>query len=244
MDINPIKIRSLVNAVIDEIINQIKLGKLKPGDKLDSQRVLAKKFNVGVGCIREAIQALNHSNIVEVKPAKGVFISDISIESLLNPIRIIIPLANINKEKLIELWNARMALERGAITDIIANIKNEELLELEEIFNNMANLLEEKDLDSYNYEDLKFHSFLIKCTHNSILEQLYKFINDLLTEIFKTNISDIDLAKKSFGFHKKIIEGIRKKDKGATDNALKKHIEISKSDIVNTFCINNKHKSI
>ena len=240
MDINPIKIRSLVNAVTDEIINQIKFGKLKPGDKLDSQRVLAKKFNVGIGCIREAIQALNHSNIVEVKPGKGVFISEISIESSLNPIRVIVPLADVNKEKLIELWNARMALERGAITDIIANIKNEELLELKKIFNSMSDLLEEKDIDSYNYEDLKFHSFLIKCTHNSILEQLYKFINDLLTEIFKTKISDLDLAKKSFSFHRNIIEGIRKKDKIATDNALKKHIEISKCDIVKTFIKNNK----
>jgi len=240
MDINPVKSKSLVNAVTDEIINQIKLGKLRPGDKLDPQRELAKKLNVGIGCVREAIQALNHSNIVEVKPGKGVFISEISIESSLNPIRVIVPLADVNKEKLIELWNARMALERGAITDIIANIKNEELLELKKIFNSMSDLLEEKDIDSYNYEDLKFHSFLIKCTHNSILEQLYKFINDLLTEIFKTKISDLDLAKKSFSFHRNIIEGIRKKDKIATDNALKKHIEISKCDIVKTFIKNNK----
>jgi len=240
MNINPVKSKSLVNAVTDEIINQIKLGKLRPGDKLDPQRELAKKLNVGIGCVREAIQALNHSNIVEVKPGKGVFISEISIESSLNPIRVIVPLADVNKEKLIELWNARMALERGAITDIIANIKNEELLELKKIFNSMSDLLEEKDIDSYNYEDLKFHSFLIKCTHNSILEQLYKFINDLLTEIFKTKISDLDLAKKSFSFHRNIIEGIRKKDKIATDNALKKHIEISKCDIVKTFIKNNK----
>jgi len=243
METNPVKSKSLVNAVTDEIINQVKLGKLKPGDKLDSQRELAKKLDVGIGCVREAIQALNHSNIVEVKPGKGVFISDISIESLLNPIRVVVPLADVNKEKLIELWNARMAIERGAITEIIANIKKDELLELEEIFKNMSDLLEEKDIDSYNYEDLRFHSFLIKCTHNSILEQLYKFMNDLLTDIFKTKISDIDLAKKSFSFHKKIIEGIRKKDKEATDDALKNHIEISKFDIIKTFSINNKHKS-
>jgi len=239
MDISPIKSKSLVEIVSDEIINQIKLGKLKPGDKLESQRTLAKKFNVGIGCVREAIQALNHSNIVEVKPAKGVFISDISIESLLDPVRIIVPLADVNREKLIELWDARMAVERGAIVDIITNISNEELLKLEEIFKNMSDLLEQNNIDAYNFEDLKFHSFLIKCTHNSILEQLYKFINDLLIEIFKTKISNIDLAKKSFGFHKKIMEGIRKRDKGATDEALKKHIEISKSDIVKTFIKNN-----
>ena len=244
MKIGPIENKSLVRAVTDKIINLIKRGELKPGEKLPPQRSLAKQLNVGMGCVREGIQALSHLQIVDVLPGKGVYVSkNFSIESMLNPVRIVMPLEKVTSDKLIELWNARMLLERGSVTDIIENIDEDEVRELERIYKNMVNLLEEEELDSYNPEDLKFHSVLIKSTHNSVLEQLHKFIYEILLEVFKTKISSLEIAKKSLKGHKIIINGIKNRDKEYLDNALKKHIEVSKSDVLKTFNDNlsNKH---
>ena len=49
--------KSLVQAVIDEIVYRIKKGELKPGDKIDSQRELANHLTLARSCVREAIQA-------------------------------------------------------------------------------------------------------------------------------------------------------------------------------------------
>lgn len=56
MDLKPVKSKSLVQAVIDELLLQIENGSLKTGDKISSQRELADKLKVGRSCIREALQ--------------------------------------------------------------------------------------------------------------------------------------------------------------------------------------------
>lgn len=243
MKIKPIENKSLVKAVTDEIIGLIRQGDLKPGEKLPPQRVLAKQLNVGMSCVREGIQALNYSQIVDVFPGKGVYVNEnLSIVSLLNPLKIVMPLQEINSSKLIELWNSRMLLETGSALYIIENIKKDEVKELEKIYRNMIVLLEKEDLDSYNSEDLKFHSVLIKSTGNHILEQLHKFIYEILLEIFRIKISSIEITKISLKGHGKIINGLKKKDKEYLEKVLREHIEVSKSDILKEFNNNLRNK--
>lgn len=50
--------------------------KLQPGDKLPSQNELRLKLNVGATTVQRAIDALTKSNILEVRPHKGVFVKN------------------------------------------------------------------------------------------------------------------------------------------------------------------------
>ena len=47
------------DTIIEKILSDIEKGRLKPGEKLDGQRTLAKKYNVGMSSIREALSALS-----------------------------------------------------------------------------------------------------------------------------------------------------------------------------------------
>ena len=58
-------------SIINNILSDIKEGELRPGDKLEGQRKLAKKYNVGMSSIREALSALSILNIVKTKHGKG-----------------------------------------------------------------------------------------------------------------------------------------------------------------------------
>jgi GntR family transcriptional regulator, transcriptional repressor for pyruvate dehydrogenase complex len=229
----PVKGKSLVKAVIDEIIYQIEQGNLKPGDKLDSQRCLTKNLNVGIGCVREAIQSLSLAGIVSVRPGKGVYINDISMESLLNPAQINIALSFKSKKEIMDFCDAREVIEIGAIKYIIKHIKEQDILELERLLDEMSKFIEENNTDLYRICDFKFHHLLIKSTNNKTLTNMYEFLSELLLESFQlksTNSKNItERGKKE---HQEILKAIKSKDEKMIDLTIKKHLDNARVRII------------
>ena len=59
-------------------------GKYKAGSQIPSERELAEKYNVSRIPIREAIDQLVNSNILETKPYIGTFVTDLKNVDLLS----------------------------------------------------------------------------------------------------------------------------------------------------------------
>src|SRR5215471_13373055 len=99
------------NKVYEEVALQLErliLKKLKPGDKLPSERELAETLVVSRSSIRDAIRSLELMGLVAPRQGAGTIVREISSESLVNP------LANAlkRKEELIgELLDFRKMLE-------------------------------------------------------------------------------------------------------------------------------------
>ena len=74
--------------IINSILEDIKESKLKPGQALPSQKELCKKYNAGRGSVREALQALEIVDILEVKSGIGVFVKNFSLNTFFNPARL------------------------------------------------------------------------------------------------------------------------------------------------------------
>src|ERR1700727_3064345 len=76
------------NKVYEEVAKQIErliLKKLKPGDKLPSERELAEKLQVSRSSIRDAIRGLERMGLVEPRQGAGTIVRELSAESLVNP---------------------------------------------------------------------------------------------------------------------------------------------------------------
>jgi len=229
----PVKGKSLVKAVIDEIIYQIEQGNLKPGDLLDSQRVLMKKLNVGIGCVREAIQSLSLAGILDVRPGKGVYVKNISLESLLNPAQINISHSLISKKDFMNFCDAREVLEIGAIKYVIKNINENTIHELEKLVADMSKYIKENRTDLYRICDYKFHNLLIKTTNNQALIQMYQFLAEPLLETFEFKSSNAKLmAERGKKEHEEIFNAIKTKDGNKIDETIKKHLNNSRNDII------------
>lgn len=235
MSIKPVESKSLVEAAIEEIIYQIEQGYLKVGDKLDSQRVLAKKLNVGMGCIREAIQSLSLARIVDVKPGKGVYVADISIRSLINPTKIITHNSGKNKKELVDLLEARMLMETGSVKYIINNIKEENISEIENILKEMSDFIKAKRFDLIHQHDMKFHNTLIKNTNNQVIISMYDFINKLLPEVLELKKDKTIYAERGLKEHSDILKAVKNKDEKKADILIKEHLNNSAMDIIKTF---------
>lgn len=61
--------------IIDDIINKINNGILSPGDKLYSQRKLAKYYNVNKSTVIQALDILKSYGILDTIEKKGIYVS-------------------------------------------------------------------------------------------------------------------------------------------------------------------------
>lgn len=82
-EIQPVVRSTLARSVAARIVSLIAKGDLKPGDRLPSERRLAKKLQVGRSTIREALQSLALMNLLDTQPGRGTFIREIDRETAL-----------------------------------------------------------------------------------------------------------------------------------------------------------------
>src|SRR5690625_329810 len=107
MMFRPIKRRKRVyENIIDQIKIAIEEGRIKPGDKLPSERQLAEKLNVARTSVKEAITVLESSGVVTVRPGVGMFLNNDSVSVSINKISEIINQRKFEFEKLVEMRQA------------------------------------------------------------------------------------------------------------------------------------------
>lgn len=77
MKFEKIKAISLYENVIKQLMNLIEKNELKPGDKIPSERALAKILGISRGSLRETLRVLEVNGIIKNKPSEGRHIRDI-----------------------------------------------------------------------------------------------------------------------------------------------------------------------
>lgn len=68
--------KPIYEQIIDKIKKMIVRGELEPGDKLPSQRKMAKKVEVNPNTIQRAYREMENLDLVETKRGLGTFIKD------------------------------------------------------------------------------------------------------------------------------------------------------------------------
>jgi DNA-binding transcriptional regulator YhcF (GntR family) len=61
--------------IVEGVTSLIQQGKLKPGDRLPSERELAEQYELARGTVKKAYEKLAHSNVLEVIQGRGTFVS-------------------------------------------------------------------------------------------------------------------------------------------------------------------------
>lgn len=70
----------LRDAVCEALLNEVRSGALRPGDRLPPERALALQFGVSRTVVREAINTLAARGLVESKVGRGTFICKPDLE--------------------------------------------------------------------------------------------------------------------------------------------------------------------
>lgn len=104
--------------IVKEVRDMIRQEKIRPGDRIPSERELAEKLQVGRSTLREALRSLELLGLIETRRGEGTFLADHKNHQLVEVLSTFI-LQDSQSQK--DVWETRLLHETGAIQAICAN---------------------------------------------------------------------------------------------------------------------------
>jgi GntR family transcriptional repressor for pyruvate dehydrogenase complex len=222
---------SLSDEIVEQIIDLMSRGVLKPGDRLPAERELCKRFGVGRTSLREALRSLSVMGLLEGRVGEGTFVSgnDKYLEKALN---LGLLLDGVKVQDLIE---TRLMLESQTAYLAAQRATGEDIDEIGGHLLGMESAVGE--LETYLISDVKFHLAVARATQNSILSSLLGMTRTSLQEWIKRSLTDTGptggelRAQLSLTEHRSILEAIRDGDADGAREAMIGHIRSSGGDL-------------
>jgi len=219
-----VRAQKVYEQVADSLIESIKTGELKPGDKLDSVEKLAKSFEVGSSTIREALSGLRTMGLVEMRHGEGTYVNSF------DPSKFQLPVTSaflMKLEDVKELYEVRKILEIGTAAQAASVRKEEDLLAIEKALIVMEHSDGNEELAST--ADLDFHLAVANATHNKMLMNLMSSVSALISETIQetrkvllyseNQVEDLQIE------HRRIFEAIKMKQPDQANQAMLEHLQ-------------------
>jgi GntR family transcriptional regulator, transcriptional repressor for pyruvate dehydrogenase complex len=212
--------RQKVYEAVAEQIERLILRKLKPGDKLPSERELTETLRVSRSSIRDAIRSLELLGLVEPRQGAGTIVREPTADLLISPF------ADVLKHKqdlVLELLEFRKILEPALAARAAQHASREELRAMDDILRRQEAKL--ADGDDAIAEDAEFHYAIAKASGNSIVLKVLDLLMDLLRDTRQRALQVPGRPQKSMSGHRKIFAAIKRHDPEAANAAMSRHIE-------------------
>ena len=176
--LRPVRRRNLSQAVAEALAEEIAQGRLKPGERLRSERDLSAAFDVGRSSVREAIKALESRGLVEGRHGEGTFVRPQGLETL---VRVPSGPVAVTEAEVRHLFEVRELLEPGIARLAAARARPAEINALRRMLERAERLVK---AGGYTGEhDARFHVRVARITGNPVLIRLLEGIMRLLGEV-------------------------------------------------------------
>src|ERR687891_75036 len=219
MGIEPIKSTRIYEEIVRQIRQMISEGRLKSGDQLPPERDLAEKFVVSRTSVREALRALESLGLVEIRPGEGTFVREVSIDSLIEPLALLMAS---QREAIGELFEARRLLEPSLAALAASRATPEEIQEMERILEEQAREIAAGRTGLA--QDAQFHAAIGAAAHNRAITRIAHAIMDLLTQSREDSLNTPGRPTRSHEDHRRVLTAVRGRDGEAARRAMLEHI--------------------
>jgi GntR family transcriptional repressor for pyruvate dehydrogenase complex len=224
VDLEPVR----STRIYEEIVKQVKVliteGKLKSGDRLPPERELAEKFMVSRTSVREALRSLESRGLIEIRAGEGAFVRDISLETLIEPLALVIlP----HREGVGELFEARRLLEPAIAALAARRATPDEIAEMERILEEQAREVTQGGTGLS--QDAAFHRALAQSAHNRAISRIVNALMDLLAQSREESLHTPGRPTRSHQDHVRVLDALRRRDEMGAHRAVLDHlIEVEK----------------
>ncbi|MCM3653429.1 FadR/GntR family transcriptional regulator [Metabacillus litoralis] len=225
--------------IAEHLKQQILDGKLKPGERLPSDKELCQLYSVGRSTIREALSALKIMGLVESRQGEGSTICKVDPEDIGMPDFTGLLLS---EQTILELMEARKSLEISNVELAASKRLDLDLKKFQQIIAQMeVNLLSNKESEK---EDMLFHHTIAKATQNSIMVRLLDTISEqmekAMKEIRRMGFSNPSSANIVLEEHRNIYQAIVEQDVEKAQKNMKNHLEHFECELRNYMKLKNK----
>jgi DNA-binding FadR family transcriptional regulator len=193
----------LVDQVIEQMRAAITGGEWPVGQRIPPEPELVTALGVGRNTVREAVRALSHAGLLEVRQGDGTFVRATS--ELSGAVRRLVG------TELRDVLQVRRTLEvEGA--RLAARVRtDDELRRLEQLLAERDEALASKQWERLVERDTAFHVLLVQASHNALLAELYQGLTEAVSASVATTV-DTTVDLDDHVSHAGLMEAVRHRD--------------------------------
>jgi len=189
--------------VFEQLLEQIRNGVWKPGEKIPSENELTVIMGVSRISIREAIQKLIALDLVETYRGKGTFVKEFTTNSYLNSLA---PMLNLSKKDILHVLEYRRIFEVSIVDLYIEKVTEKDIVFLENLWKKMVYYKTNKKM--FVRYDLESHLKLYEMTKNPLIIKISNMIRDILDSSMRSVLTHHG-AEEGIVFHKQLIDTLK-----------------------------------
>jgi DNA-binding FadR family transcriptional regulator len=220
---SPVSLGRVSQVIVDQVRVLMHEGRLKPGDRLPSERDLCERFGVSRVTVREALRVLEASGLVEIRVGArgGAFVTTPSSARVGEGLADLLKLSPLTAS---EVTEARMVFELGIVPIVVERATADDIAALKEICARQQAALKD---DSYSMTlSAEFHVRIAACTHNAAIEMLVQsFHGPLLMSLREAQIAAPLMGHRGNKEHRGIVEAIERRDVSAASTIMRVHLQ-------------------
>jgi len=209
----------MTEEVVTQVREMIKHGKLRPGDRLPSERELARQLGISRASLRPGLRFLAAIGVLISRHGSGTYIATGPPALDSEPLSMLAALHGFTTEKMFE---ARRLVE-VAVAGLAAEHATADQLRLmsEEVTETYAAL---DNPQEYLVHDFGFHRAVAVASGNPILATFIEMVADILYQRRCKTIGRSRDLKESVEMHRKIYQAIRARNPDAARAAMSEHL--------------------
>ena len=171
--------KSVVDKVVDMIVNLIIQGEIAPGEKLPTEMELCAMSGAGRNSVREAVKKLQAYGILYIRRADGTYVSENYDQKMLDPMLYSLILKKnswndfVGLRAAIDIGTMHMIVQRGDIAKILPTLYG--------IIGEMSAELhsENPSVEKVLEQDSRFHMLIAQAGENPMLTTITEYITRL-----------------------------------------------------------------
>ncbi len=211
-------------AIMQQIKSAIFEKKIKPGEKLPSERQLMEQFQCSRVTVREALRSLEYPGILEIRRGiqGGAYVVDPTIKSGHNLLQDMFLLGNIRISNLTE---ARVAIEPPTCALAVERVKDDVLEQLRQNIEETRDCLRRKNPNDARLVELEFHRIIAHASENPVIQ----FMIDSMMDVMENNISSTFVlsakpVESTLHFHEALYQVFKERDSSKAQQLMLDHI--------------------
>jgi GntR family transcriptional repressor for pyruvate dehydrogenase complex len=225
-----IRRQTITGQVINYILDLIKKGQVKPGERLPTEKQLTEELSVSRTCVREAIKSLQSLQFISVKPKIGAVVLEPRPGALINAEYLSTSAFLQQAESLIEF---RKVMELGLVALAAEKSTEADWAALREILaeQEAALRLERRTRDgsmtfyeAINNANLRFHKAVAAATRNPLAIMVLEAISAPLTKVSRRTNEMPGVPEAGLRQHWAIYRAIREKNPEKARRAMQAHL--------------------
>lgn len=218
-NVTPLLFKTGAERVVMQILDLIRSGSVKAGDKLPTESELSRAFGVSRPIVREALRSLAVLGVLETRQGGRCYVTDLTVARLMAPLRFVIAL---DAASVVALHEARVMIEGALIRAAATRMDTRAAAQLDAMVEAGFSLT--RDPVGFRLLDQQFHRALNQLGANPFLEVTAQSLYELGMDYRRAASETPGVIDRSLAEHKVIVDALKQADPDAAARAMLTHL--------------------